>query len=80
MAAPFYYDFMNDTSSNQQPVNPHIMDTESVRMYQRYLLNKEMSVFKWDLPEWLDQDYFLYTLYCWNSSLATTKNRRKAKR
>lgn len=65
MAAPYYYDFMNNAGSNQQPANMHILDTEAGRMFQRYLLKKAMSVFKWDLPEWWDRDYFLYTLYCW---------------
>jgi hypothetical protein len=33
------------------------------RYFQRYLLQKAISVFKWQLPETWDEDYFLYTLY-----------------
>lgn len=33
-------------------------------MYQRYLMQKAISVFKWDIPETWDKDYFLYCLYC----------------
>lgn len=33
-------------------------------MFQRYLLQKAISVFKWTLPETWDKDYFLYCLYC----------------
>lgn len=32
--------------------------------YQRYLLQKAISVFRWELPETWDKDYFLYVLYC----------------
>ena len=34
-------------------------------MFVRYLLQKAISVFKWELPETWDKDYFLYVLYCW---------------
>ena len=33
-------------------------------MFQRYLLQKAISVFKWQIPENWDKDYFLYCLYC----------------
>lgn len=33
-------------------------------MFQRYLLQKAISVFKWTIPETWDKDYFLYSLYC----------------
>lgn len=33
-------------------------------MFQRYLLQKAISVFKWTIPETWDKDYFLYCLYC----------------
>ena len=33
-------------------------------MYQRYLLQKAISVFRWTMPESWDRDYFLYCLYC----------------
>lgn len=32
-------------------------------MYKRYLLQKAMSVFKWEIPDSWDEDYFLYTIY-----------------
>lgn len=34
-------------------------------MFARYLLQKAISVFEWQLPETWDKDYFLYCLYCW---------------
>ena len=41
---------------------PHAAITQ---MYARYLLQKAISVFEWELPETWNRDYFLYVLYCW---------------
>lgn len=62
--APFYYDYINTVQSTKQPANMHILNTETGRFYQRYLLKKALAVFKWKLPEWWDENYFLYVLYC----------------
>lgn len=32
-------------------------------MFQRYLMQKAISVFRWELPDTWDKDYFLYCLY-----------------
>lgn len=60
---PFYYDYQNTAAASQQPANMHVLNTEMGRFFQRYLLKKAISVFKWKLPEWWDTDYFLYVLY-----------------
>lgn len=60
---PFYYDYQNTTAASQQPANVHVLNTEIGRFFQRYLLKKAISVFKWRLPDWWDTDYFLYVLY-----------------
>ena len=62
---PFYYDYINTVESGIQPANAHVLNNEVGRFYQRYLLKKALSVFKWTLPEWWDKNYFLYTLYCY---------------
>lgn len=62
--APFYYDYINTVESSVQPANQHVLNTQIGRFYQRYLLKKALSVFKWTLPEWWDENYFLYVLYC----------------
>ena len=62
---PFYYDYMNTMASSSQPANRHVLNTEVGRFYQRYLLKKALAVFKWEMPEWWDENYFLYVLYCW---------------
>ena len=61
---PFYYDYINTYDSTQQPANIHILNTQTGRFYQRYLLKKALAVFKWTLPAWWDENYFLYVLYC----------------
>lgn len=61
---PFYYDYINTAESSQQPANMHVLNNQTGRFYQRYLLKKALSVFKWKLPEWWDENYFLYVLYC----------------
>ena len=62
--APYYYDYINTIESASQPANQHILNTQTGRFFQRYLLKKALSVFKWTLPEWWDENYFLYVLYC----------------
>ena len=59
--APSYFLYSN--GKNAPAV--HVTDTALSRFFQRYLLQKAMSVFEWSLPETWDKDYFLYTLYCW---------------
>jgi len=61
---PFFYDYINTVGSSTQPANAHVLNNDTGRFYQRYLLKKALSVFKWTLPEWWDENYFLYTLYC----------------
>ena len=61
---PYFYDYQNTVDSSIQPANMHVLANETGRFYQRYLLKKALAVFKWTLPEWWDENYFLYTLYC----------------
>lgn len=61
---PYFYDYMNTVQSGKQPANIHVLNNATGRFFQRYLLKKAMAVFKWTLPEWWDENYFLYVLYC----------------
>lgn len=63
MQAPYMYDYINAEVSQHSPSTVHTKNTELQRFFARYLLQKAMSVFKWDLPETWDRDYFLYVLY-----------------
>lgn len=61
---PYFYDYINTMQSGKQPANMHVLNSQVGRFYQRYLLKKALAVFNWKLPEWWDENYFLYVLYC----------------
>jgi hypothetical protein len=63
--APAMYDHINSANAMVQPSTVHVRDTGLARYFKRYLLQKAMSVFKWEMPDTWARDYFLYVLYCW---------------
>lgn len=63
--APYYYNYINSETSQVTPSTVHVKDSGLCRYFTKYLLQKAMSVFEWDLPETWNKDYFLYVLYCW---------------
>lgn len=65
MGAPYSYNIENVYNSVVNPSTVHYIDNGTAKFYTRYFLQKAMSVFKWELPELWDKDYFLYTLYTW---------------
>lgn len=65
MGAPYSYNIENVYNSVVNPSMVHYIDNGTAKFYTRYFLQKAMSVFKWELPELWDKDYFLYTLYTW---------------
>lgn len=65
MNLPFYYDYKNALNSTINPSTVHVRDTGLQRYFARYLLQKTISVFKWDMPKTWSKNYLLYTLYCW---------------
>ena len=60
---PAMYDTKNLFNSMQSPSTVHCRNTQLQRYFRRYLMQKAISVFKWQLPDTWDADYFLYTLY-----------------
>lgn len=62
-SAPFNYQTANYYNSLRSPSTIHVKNTRLRRYFRKYLFQKAISVFKWNLPEEWDQDYFLYTLY-----------------
>lgn len=64
---PFSYDEQNILASHNSPGTVHSQNTNLVYYYKRYLLQKAMSVFEWQMPETWSRDYFLYVLYCWGN-------------
>ena len=63
--APYYYNYINAETSQVTPSTVHVKDSGLCRYFTKYLLQKAMSVFEWDLPATWNKDYFLYVLYCW---------------
>lgn len=63
LTVPLEYDAKNLYTAILSPATVHCKNTKLRRFYQRYLLQKAISVFEWKLPETWDPDYFLYTLY-----------------
>lgn len=62
---PAHYDHINVQNSVIQPSTVHCQNTGLQWYFQRYLLQRIMSVFKWELPENWAENYFQYVLYCW---------------
>lgn len=61
---PFMYDYQNVVNSVVTPSTVHVQGSTLSRFFQRYLLQKTMSVFKWEMPETWSKEFFLYNLYC----------------
>lgn len=63
LSIPAMYDTRNLFTAINSPSTVHCRNTRLQRYFRRYLLQKAISVFKWEMPETWDKDYFLYTLY-----------------
>lgn len=64
MSAPYYFDYQNCVSSRISPSTVHCANTSLVQYFTKYLLQKVLSVFKFDLPKTWNSGYTLYTLFC----------------
>lgn len=63
MSAPYFYQYIDGRTSSTSPTTFHSKNTALSRYFQRYLLQKVMSVLEVNgMPEEWDKDYFLYTL------------------
>lgn len=62
---PYMYDYINCANAMIKPSTIHVENTGLNRYFERYLLQKAISVFEWKLPERWSKNYFLYVLYCW---------------
>lgn len=60
---PASYENINLYNASFSPSTVHVKNTALQRYFRKYLLQKAISVFKWNLPEEWDEDYFKYTLY-----------------
>lgn len=62
---PVTFDYENIYNSMLQPSEMHSSDTGLGRFFQRYLLQRAISQFKWEMPNAWEENYFLYCLYTW---------------
>ncbi len=62
---PFAYDTINYYTCQQSPSTLHCRNTALQAYFAKYLLQKAISVFRWEIPETWETNYFLYTLYGW---------------
>ena len=60
---PAMYGDIDIYNASFSPSTVHVKNTSLQRYFRKYLLQKAISVFKWQLPEEWDEDYFKYTLY-----------------
>ena len=60
---PFDSQTLNYYNASRSPSTVHVKNTRLRRYFRKYLFQKAISVFKWQLPEEWDKDYFLYTLF-----------------
>lgn len=58
-----YYQVSNIMQSAKVPGAVNLTNNYTASYFAKYLLEKAISVFKWELPETWDKDYFLYCLY-----------------
>lgn len=75
MNLPYSYDYQNIIDARCNPSGVTVTNTATANFFRRYLLQKAISVFRWEMPETWSKDYFLYTLYC-NGSIAIVKTDR----
>lgn len=60
---PETYNYINLYNSGLSPSTVHVKNVGLQRFFRRYLLQRAMAVFKWQMPETWNVDFFLYTLY-----------------
>ena len=57
------YDYINLYNASRSPSTVHVKNSRLRNYFRKYLMQKAISVFKWNIPDEWDKDYFLYTLY-----------------
>ena len=60
---PMGYGDINLYNTEFSPSTVHCKNTYLQQYFRKYLLQKAISVFKWNLPDEWDEDYFKYVLY-----------------
>lgn len=61
---PVQYDYLNAYNAMQNPSTMHSSDTGLTAFFERYLLQRAISAFKWKMPKEWAENYVWYCLYC----------------
>lgn len=62
---PYFFKYQNMTDARLNPAPINAKNKRVTLFYQRYLLQKAISIFKWKLPETWSKNFLLYCLYCY---------------
>ena len=62
---PVYSDFINVYNSSFSPSTVHTKNTALSAYYRRYLYQRLLSVYEFNLPEEWEKNYVLFTLFLW---------------
>lgn len=63
MTVPYSAAYINEATAFTTPSTVHVRNTALSHFFRRYLMQRAISVFKWEMPDTWSRDYFLYTLY-----------------
>ena len=63
MTAPYFYDLLNVYQSEIQPGIVRSQNTLLVAYFRRYLLERAISVFRWNMPKTWNDAYFKFALF-----------------
>lgn len=62
---PENYNYINMYNSGFSPSTVHVKNTALQKFFKRYLFQKAVGVFKWNLPKTWNPYYFKYVLFGW---------------
>lgn len=60
---PYFYDYINAEVQAWTPSVVHTSDNATSRYFNNYLFQRILAVFDFQVPEYWDKNYFLYTLF-----------------
>lgn len=60
---PYNYEMINLFNSSCSPSTLHTKNTQMFTFFKKYLLEKVMSEFEFELPEMWDKNYFMYSVF-----------------
>lgn len=72
---PAMYDYINRYNSSFSPSTVHCKNTALTNFFSNYLVQRAMSIYRWTMPSWWNENYPMYMLYCWGFYALINTNR-----